>query len=219
MLPWHIYFEFHVAKIEIFAIFAVPKFAKTENMPAKRPLSLDDILRYDDAAVKFLFEHYYVQLVVFAKNWLPDIEDCKDVVQEIFIHIVEYKEPFDSLGKLKAYLYQSVRNRCLKFLRHEEVKQRYAEEMRAVSEEAYYLDRMLEEEVYVHLMNAIDALPSQCGRVFRLVLENKSNQEIADALSISVETVKSYKKEGKALLYKHLKDIIPMALLAVWLSC
>lgn len=188
-------------------------------MPAKRPpLSLNEILRYDDAAVKFLFEHYYASLVVFAKSWLPDLEDCKDVVQDIFIHIIEHKEPFDSLEKLKAYLYQSTRNRCLKFLRHEEVKQRYLEEMKAVSEEAYYLDRMLEEEVYMHLMNAIDALPPQCGKVFRLVLENKSNQEIADALSISVETVKSYKKEGKALLYKRLKDIIPLALLTAWLS-
>ena len=39
------------------------------------------------------------------------------------------------------------------------------------------------------------------------------NQEIAEILSLSVETVKSYKKQGKALLYKRLKDVIPLALL------
>ena len=36
-------------------------------MPAPSPSPLHDILRYDDVAVKFLFEHYYVPLVIFAK--------------------------------------------------------------------------------------------------------------------------------------------------------
>lgn len=187
-------------------------------MPAKPPLSIEEILRYDNVAVKYLFEHYYVSLVVFAKNYLADIEDCKDIVQEIFLHIVERKEQFATLEKLKAYLYQSTRNRCLKFLRHEEVKQRHSQEMQAMTEEAFYLDRMLEEEVYTHLINAIEELPPQCRNVYRLVLENKSNQEIADALSIGIETVKSYKKQGKMLLYNRLKDIIPLALLSSWLQ-
>ena len=169
-------------------------------MPAPSPSPLHDILRYDDVAVKFLFEHYYVPLVIFAKNYLPDIEDCKDVVQGIFLH-------------MKAYLYQTTQNRCLKQLRHEGVKQRYIFESQAMGEEAFYLDHILEEEVYTQLIRAIDALPGQCRKVFRLVLENKSNQEIAEILSLSVETVKSYKKQGKALLYKRLKDVIPLALL------
>ena len=170
-------------------------------MPAPSPSPLHDILRYDDVAVKFLFEHYYVPLVIFAKNYLPDIEDCKDVVQGIFLHIVENREKFTSIDNLKAYLYQTTQNRCLKQLRH------------AMGEEAFYLDHILEEEVYTQLIRAIDALPGQCRKVFRLVLENKSNQEIAEILSLSVETVKSYKKQGKALLYKRLKDVIPLALL------
>ena len=71
-------------------------------MPAPSPSPLHDILRYDDVAVKFLFEHYYVPLVIFAKNYLPDIEDCKDVVQGIFLHIVENREKFTSIDNLKA---------------------------------------------------------------------------------------------------------------------
>ena len=153
-------------------------------MPAPSPSPLHDILRYDDVAVKFLFEHYYVPLVIFAKNYLPDIEDCKDVVQGIFLHIVENREKFTSIDNLKAYLYQTTQNRCLKQLRHEGVKQRYIFESQAMGEEAFYLDHILEEEVYTQLIRAIDALPGQCRKVFRLVLENKSNQEIAEILSI-----------------------------------
>ena len=95
-------------------------------MPAPSPSPLHDILRYDDVAVKFLFEHYYVPLVIFAKNYLPDIEDCKDVVQGIFLHIVENREKFTSIDNLKAYLYQTTQNRCLKQLRHATVYFRIA---------------------------------------------------------------------------------------------
>lgn len=188
------------------------------KIPATPPLSMEEILRYDNAAVKYLFEYHYVPLVVFAKNYLADIEDCKDAVREVFLHVVEHKKSFATLEQLKAYLYQSTRNRCLKFLRHEEVKRRHLQEIQAMTEETFYLDRVLEEEVYVHLMNAIDTLPPQCRNVYRLALENKSNQEIADALCISVETVKSYKKQGKALLYNRLKDIVPLTLLTAWLQ-
>ena len=121
-------------------------------MPAPSPSPLHDILRYDDVAVKFLFEHYYVPLVIFAKNYLPDIEDCKDVVQGIFLHIVENREKFTSIDNLKAYLYQTTQNRCLKQLRHEGVKQRYIFESQAMGEEAFYLDHILEEEVYTQLI-------------------------------------------------------------------
>ena len=75
--------------------------------------------------------------------------------------------------------------------------------------EVYYLNSILEEEVYHHLMKAISDLPEQYRKVFLLVLENKSNQEIADILALQVETVKSYKKAGKKMLYKRLKHIVP----------
>ena len=106
-------------------------------MPAPSPSPLHDILRYDDVAVKFLFEHYYVPLVIFAKNYLPDIEDCKDVVQGIFLHIVENREKFTYIDNLKAYLYQTTQNRCLKQLRHEGVKQRYIFESQAMGRRSF----------------------------------------------------------------------------------
>ncbi len=204
----------HIGKNIIFAFLTV----KDKNMSAPAPPPLHDILRYDDVAVKLLFEHYYVPLVIFAKNYLSDIEDCKDVVQGIFLHLIENREKFTSVDNLKAYLYQTTHNRCLKHLRHEGVKQRYVFESQSIEEEAFYLDHVLEEEVYIQLIQAIDSLPGQCRKVFRLVLENKSNQEIAETLSISVETVKSYKKQGKALLYKRLKGIVPLVLLTSWLQ-
>ena len=94
---------------------------------------------------------------------------------------------------------------------------KYAEEVQYESEE-FYFDRILEEEVYQHLMNAISDLPEQCRKVFLLVLENKSNQEIANMLSVGIETVKSHKKAGKKILYERLKDMVPAVALTFLLS-
>lgn len=180
---------------------------------SEQNLSINKILRYDEHAIRLLFEHYYVTLVLFAKKYVTDIDDCKDIVQEIFTNLIEKKEHFESIDNLKAYLYQTTHNRCLKHLRHEDVKEKYTQEVLLNSNESFYFDQILEEEVYILLRDAIEHLPQQCRNVFKLVLENKSNQEIAEELGIGIETVKSHKKLGKKLLYNQLKDIVPSLLL------
>lgn len=171
-------------------------------------LYINALQRYDDVAIKLMFEQYYTPLVLFAKGYVIDLDASKDIVQEVFTALIEAKEKFVSIDNLKAYLYQATKNRCLKYLRHEEVKKKYAEDVKLEGEE-YYLDKILEEEVYHYLMKAIFDLPEQYRKVFLLVLENKSNQEIADILSLQLETVKSYKKAGKKMLYERLKYIVP----------
>ncbi len=177
-------------------------------------LSINKILRYDENAIRLLFEHYYVPLVLFAKNYVADIDECKDIIQEIFAVLIEKKERFESIDNLKAYFYQTTRNRCLKYLRHESVKEKYSQEMKLNYSESFYFDQVLEEEVYMQLIDAVNRLPQQCRNVFMLVLENKSNNEIAEELGISIETVKSHKKSGKKILYNQLKNLIPSLLLS-----
>lgn len=59
---------------------------------SEQNLSINKILRYDEHAIRLLFEHYYVTLVLFAKKYVTDIYDCKDIVQEIFTNLIEKKE-------------------------------------------------------------------------------------------------------------------------------
>ena len=138
---------------------------------------------YDEKVIRELFEQHYTPLVLFAKGYIPDLDTDKDVVQEVFLSLIESQETFNDVDNLKAYLYGT------------------------------YEERVLEEEVYALLIKAIQNLPEQCQKVYLLVLEGKSNQEIAHQLQLNIETVKSHKQVGKKLLYDQLKHIIPVGIL------
>lgn len=159
---------------------------------------------YDSKVIRKLFEQHYTPLVLFAKGYVTDLDTAKDIVQEVFVVLIESCQIFDSVDNLKAYLYSSVKNKCLKYLRHEEVKKRYTTYIQnEITEEEYaYENRVLEEEVYSLLIQEIQKLPEQCRKVYLLVLEGKANGEIAEQLHLSVETVKSHKQTGKKILYQ-----------------
>ena len=170
--------------------------------------------------IRDLFEQYYTPLVLFAKNYVPDLEADKDIVQETFLALIESSKTFETPDELKAYLYIAVKNKCLKFLRHEKVKQEYTNAHREEpSEEETYFNRVLKEEIcYSLLVQEIDLLPDQCRNVFKLILEGKANPEIAENLHISIETVKSHKQNGKKILHDRLQHAISRSILLFMLQ-
>ena len=173
---------------------------------------LKQLSRYDDIGVKLLFERYYTPLVLFSKSYVLDQDVAKDIVQDVFLVMIQEKERFVTIEHLKTYLYTTVKNRCLKYLRHEDVKLRYHHYVIShEGEEDGYLDKVLEEEVFVLLQQAVEELPEQCRKVFMLAMEGKGNAEIADIMNVGLETVKSHKKSGKKILYNRLKDVMPVA--------
>ena len=60
------------------------------------------------------------------------------------------------------------------------------------------------EEVYRQLFETIDALPERCREVFLMYMEGRKNEEVATALHVSIETVKTQKKRAMSILRKKL---------------
>ena len=76
------------------------------------------------------------------------------------------------------------------------------QELKAADNEYFFRDILIEEETYRIIMEAIDALPVQSGRVIKLSLEGKQNKEISENLGISVNTVKSLKYKARILFVR-----------------
>ena len=164
-------------------------------------LNKGDIKAYDE-----LFHMLYGRLTAFAMRYLKDQESAEEVVEEAMVVLWEKRELFDSIGSLKSYLYNTVRNASLDWIKSKG-KNASLLELESYESLAAADAFILEEEVHAVLYQAMAALPPKCRRVFELsCLEGLKYSEIADDMGISLNTVKSQRARAIQLLQEMLKD-------------
>lgn len=171
-------------------------------------ISIEQINRLDASSFRLFYKNYYRALVGYALQIVGESEVAEDIVQDLFSIIWEKKKTFQSLVSFKIYLYNSVRNASLDYLRHKEVEsgylQKVADEYRLFPSSEDGEEDFFGEEIYRQLFQTIDSLPERCREVFLMYMDGKKNEEIATALHVSLETVKTQKKRAMALLRKKL---------------
>ena len=166
----------------------------------------------DEKAYKRLFELYDSSLVMFAAKYLRDTDLAEDLVQDVIYDFWKQRQHLSELSSLKSWLYISVRNRCINYLEHDKVKKKYLQ-LNGEAEADFFLSQIIEEEVYLALKQAIDILPPKIRTIFYLILERKTNAEIASLLGITEEAVKAYRKRGMKMLRIRLSNFWILALL------
>ncbi|MDE6988380.1 MAG: RNA polymerase sigma-70 factor, partial [Bacteroides acidifaciens] len=94
------------------------------------------------------FKKYYTLFLSFACRYRLDVEEARDIVQDVFIAFWEQRENFTSIVTIKAFFYRSISNRCLNHLKHEDVKDRYAEsQLQVMQSEEFIQENIIREEV------------------------------------------------------------------------
>ncbi|WP_417371696.1 sigma factor [Gelidibacter japonicus] len=71
---------------------------------------------------KGLFDRLDASLCLFANKYLGDLKVSKDIVQDVFIKIWEDKIEFHNEITTKSYLYTSVKNKSLDYLKSKRVE-------------------------------------------------------------------------------------------------
>ena len=146
------------------------------------------------------FRWMYRPLCLYALNITESYEESEDIVQQIFVELLE-KAVAGSLevGDMKGYLYTVVRNRAVKYAKKNQEKVSVESAMYLTDENA--LSISVEEEALV--WDWIDALPTERRNIFLMAKQQGMKyKEIAIQLDISVKTVEG--QMGKAL--KALRD-------------
>ena len=157
----------------------------------------------DIKGFRTLYEQVYPMLVSYVSEIILSEEAAEDIVQDLFVYIWESDVTFPTFTAFRSYLYTYVRNTALDYLKHQHIEQDYANKM-AEMPEMPEEDELNREEEYQKLFSLIDELPEQCRKVFLMALDGKKNKEIADALQISVVTVKTQKMRAMQKIKKHL---------------
>jgi RNA polymerase sigma-70 factor (ECF subfamily) len=137
------------------------------------------------------------------------------MVQDVFISFWEKRQDFDHINAVKAFLYTSVRNKCLNQLKHQLVIQKNEKELiRELESEQFFASHIIEEEVFNRLTAEIRNLPKSSQEIMLLALNGLTNPEIADELNISVNTVKTQKKIAYSKLKHKLGPVFSGILLS-----
>lgn len=147
----------------------------------------------DAAALAEIHHRYYPVLYAHAYKRLPEREEVRDILQELFIYLWNTRHTNTFTGHLSGYLYTSVRNRILNVYKHKKVRSGYISSFQEFLKHSEPIaDEMLREKDLVALIEReVSALPKQMRIIFELSRNHHlSHQEIAEKLSISPLTVK-----------------------------
>jgi RNA polymerase sigma-70 factor (ECF subfamily) len=149
----------------------------------------------------------------YAYTILNDKELAEEMVHQVFFKILERKEPLDVRTSLKAYLFRSVNNECLNYIKHQKVKQTYqsyaTNEMENRPETPS--SKLTYKELEYQLKRAINNLPEQCRTIFQLSrFEELKYAQIAEQLGISIKTVEVQMSKALKRLRVELADYLPL---------
>ena len=169
---------------------------------------LRGINRKDPMAWKELYRCFYGALCNYATRIIDDTGVAEDIVQECLISIWDSKLFFPKLKALSVYLYRSVYHNALKYLRDkvtdDQHLQKWCNEQTVIEENGYY--EALEEELIRKLHETIARLPDQRKKILLLSIDGLSTRELADHLSVSINTVKTQKKRAYAYLKENMEQ-------------
>ena len=153
-----------------------------------------------------LFYVLYPRLCALADHYLNDEEQSKDIVQEAFLNLWSMKETGKNIQSMKAYLYTSVRNSSLNYLRNYKNNTSFIMEI-LEKQDVIFKEVVIEEETIALLHASIERLPPQSSKIMKYVLQGRSNVEVAQEMGISVNTVKTLKYNAMKTLKEELKEL------------
>ena len=153
-------------------------------------------------SIEQLYKNYYPRLAAYASFFLKN-DDAHDVVQDVFLDLLEKNDKKLEAATINAYLYRAVQNKCVDAIRHQTVKERYATaagKKLLQMESAYFYtmrneieDALLSQELWKQINSAVETLPPKGKEVFKLYYEHqKTAKEIASILQISRSTVENH---------------------------
>jgi len=165
---------------------------------------VSELKRGSTKALHAVHDLYYPALRNFAISLVLDGPAAEDIVAEVFVTLWKKHKDFETLQNIKAFVYISTRNACinhLKKLQRDVVMKSGLTNYLSLDHEEFALNEMIKAEVLQQIYEAIEALPSQCKKVFKLCyVEGLSNSEVAEQFSISINTVKNHKVKALGLL-------------------
>jgi RNA polymerase sigma-70 factor (ECF subfamily) len=175
------------------------------NMACPQDIALISRLKEGDlTAFDELYLKYYGLLCASAYFFLNNGQEAKDLVQNLFLDIWDRQLYVHFHDDIKGYLFLAVKNRCINILKMQRVRDKTKMGYLAWQEEVADAGAIPGEEGpdhYRQLEAALEEMPDQKKRAIQMVyIHGKKYQDAADAMRISINSLKTHLKTGLKLL-------------------
>lgn len=170
-----------------------------------------------------LFNEYYRRYIRFALGYVREVETAEDFVSEAFTAYWENRENLLPNTNPPAYVLTIVRNKCLNYLKHQQIHQRVADELRDHTKwllqiriatlEACDPDHLFLEEIQEIIDNSLKKLPLKTRQIFSLSREQGlTYKEIAEETHLNQKTIEFHISKALSLLRLSLKDFMTIGI-------
>lgn len=163
-------------------------------------------------AFEAIFRRYHRRLYFMAMKYLKNSDLAEDAVQDIFLKLWETREKLDPEKSVRKFLFTCMKNHIMNMIRNRKNKllDGYEMNQETVPDDKDILDDLYYSECKNAIQNGLSGMSERKRKVFELkVFEGLSNPEVADKLSISINTVKVHyynsSQHIKAVLNKYSK--------------
>ena len=169
----------------------------------------------EEVVFKKIFATYYASIVYFAFQIVGNRIEAEDIAQDTFVKFWSQQENITHHELVvKEYLYLTAKNLCLNRIRHNNIVREYqTKNQPSPVDDVDVVNAMISSEISSRIYQAIETLPGQCREVTRMAyVQGLKNQEIADKLKISINSVRAHKQRAVQLLRDKLnkKDLLLM---------
>jgi RNA polymerase sigma-70 factor (family 1) len=148
----------------------------------------------DEHSFNLIYQHYFSFVYTKVKRLIHSEQLAEDVTQEIFIKIWEVRAGLAKIKSFRSYLFITARNHSINVLKNAaRCEEGMGEIIRHFSRIPDLGSDEIQNNEYVRFIrNKLNELPPRSREIFELCREqSKSYQEVAAALGITRDTVKS----------------------------
>lgn len=151
----------------------------------------------DEEAARALFNLFHPKLVRYAVFYTSSIHDANDIVSDVFIKLFNRLKRIDEIRDIQFYLYKSVKNQCLTYLKKKPISTSIDE---IDWETGSYLfeiknpeNELIRNELSMKIEEAINALPTKRKLIYKMVvIDGLKYKEAAEILDLSVKTIENH---------------------------
>ncbi|SHI95394.1 RNA polymerase sigma-70 factor, ECF subfamily [Tangfeifania diversioriginum] len=153
----------------------------------------EKIKQDDKKAFETLFHRHYGILCHYATHLIKNEAEAEEIAQELFVRLWEKREKIQIDTSLKNYLFRAVKNQCLNYIQHNQIKNQYAQKVIHETEAVKTDESNYPKIGLLHkIEESINSLPEKRQEIFRLSRQQGLKyREIAEKLNISVKTVET----------------------------